>query len=254
MDISNLSIKEIKNLIADGGSEELWQAVQNDGRKGVQALLKVKQREEKERLRVAGLYKYEHECARRGHAVVAGVDEVGRGPLAGPVVVSAVILPPDFFIEKLNDSKKLSEAVREKLYDIIMENAVAVNTAVIDEKTIDRINIYQAAMNGMYQAIYGLKVKPDEVLIDAMPLDSLDIAHQSIVKGDAKSASIAAASIIAKVTRDRMMNEFDKIYPQYGFAQNKGYGTKEHVEALQKYGPCKIHRCSFEPVKSMVKF
>lgn len=254
MDISKLSIKEIKSLLETNADEKIWQAIQSDTRKGVQNLLKAKLRQEKEYQRVANLYKYENECALRGHKFVAGVDEVGRGPLAGPVVVSAVILPLNFFIEKLNDSKKLSEATREKLYDIILQNALAVNTAVIDEKTIDRVNIYQAAMNGMYQAIYGLKIKPEEVLIDAMPLDSLDIPHQSIIKGDAKSASIAAASIVAKVTRDRMMNEFDKIYPQYGFAQNKGYGTKEHIEALQKYGPCKIHRCSFEPIKSMIKF
>ena len=155
-------------------------------------------------------------------------------------------------IEKINDSKKLSEATREKIYDIIRENAIAVNRAIIDEKTIDRVNIYQAAMNGMYEAIYGLNPKPDAVLIDAMPLESLDIYHQSIIKGDAKSASIAAASIVAKVERDRMMNEFDKIYPQYGFAKNKGYGTSEHLEALRKYGPCEIHRKSFEPIKSMV--
>ena len=161
-------------------------------------------------------------------------------------------MPENFFIEKINDSKKLSEATREKIYDIIMENAIAVNRAIIDEKTIDRVNIYQAAMNGMYEAIYGLNPKPDAVLIDAMPLESLDIYHQSIVKGDAKSASIAAASIVAKVERDRMMNEFDKIYPQYGFAKNKGYGTSEHLEALRKYGPCEIHRKSFEPIKSMV--
>ena len=158
----------------------------------------------------------------------------------------------NFFIEKINDSKKLSEATREKIYDIIRENAIAVNRAIIDEKTIDRVNIYQAAMNGMYEAIYGLNPKPDAVLIDAMPLESLDIYHQSIINGDAKSASIAAASIVAKVERDRMMNEFDKIYPQYGFAKNKGYGTSEHLEALRKYGPCEIHRKSFEPIKSMV--
>ena len=161
-------------------------------------------------------------------------------------------MPENFFIEKINDSKKLSEATREKIYDIIRENAIAVNRAIIDEKTIDRVNIYQAAMNGMYEAIYGLNPKPDAVLIDAMPLESLDIYHQSIIKGDAKSASIAAASIVAKVERDRMMNEFDKIYPQYGFAKNKGYGTSEHLEALRKYGPCEIHRKSFEPIKSMV--
>lgn len=133
-----------------------------------------------------------------------------------------------------------------------MENAIAVNRAIIDEKTIDRINIYQAAMNGMYESIYGLDKKADAVLIDAMPLESLDIYHQSIIKGDAKSASIAAASIVAKVERDRMMNEYDKLYPGYGFAKNKGYGTSEHLEALRKYGPCEIHRKSFEPIKSML--
>ena len=206
----------------------------------------------KERQRVANLYTFENGCRANGYKLIAGVDEVGRGPLAGPVVVASVILPKNFFIEKINDSKKLSEATREKIYDIIMENAIAVNRAIIDEKTIDRVNIYQAAMNGMYEAIYGLNPKPDAVLIDAMPLESLDIYHQSIIKGDAKSASIAAASIVAKVERDRMMNEFDKIYPQYGFAKNKGYGTSEHLEALRKYGPCEIHRKSFEPIKSMV--
>ena len=179
----------------------------------------------KERERVANLYTFENECRANGYKLIAGVDEVGRGPLAGPVVIAAVILPDNFFIEKINDSKKLSEATREKIYDIIMENAIAVNRAIIDEKTIDRVNIYQAAMNGMYEAIYGLNPKPDAVLIDAMPLESLEIYHQSIVKGDAKSASIAAASIVAKVERDRMMSEFDGIYPQYGFAKNKVYGT-----------------------------
>ena len=157
------------------------------------------QREMKERQRVANLYTFENECRANGYKLIAGVDEVGRGPLAGPVVVASVILPENFFIEKINDSKKLSEATREKIYDIIMENAIAVNRAIIDEKTIDRVNIYQAAMNGMYEAIYGLNPKPDAVLIDAMPLESLDIYHQSIIKGDAKSASIAAASIVAKV-------------------------------------------------------
>ena len=152
----------------------------------------------------------------------------------------------------LRDCELKNDALMDTLYDIIMENAIAVNRAIIDEKTIDRVNIYQAAMNGMYEAIYGLNPKPDAVLIDAMPLESLDIYHQSIIKGDSKSASIAAASIVAKVERDRMMNEFDKIYPQYGFAKNKGYGTSEHLEALRKYGPCEIHRKSFEPIKSMV--
>lgn len=252
MNIEKLSIKQIKDLMVKECNEELLTAIKNDTRKGVQSIYISYQREMKERQRVANLYTFENECIANGYKLIAGVDEVGRGPLAGPVVVASVILPENFFIEKINDSKKLSEATREKIYDIIMENAIAVNRAIIDEKTIDRVNIYQAAMNGMYEAIYGLNPKPDAVLIDAMPLESLDIYHQSIIKGDAKSASIAAASIVAKVERDRMMNEFDKIYPQYGFAKNKGYGTSEHLETLRKYGPCEIHRKSFEPIKSMV--
>lgn len=252
MNIEKLSIKQIKDLMVKKCNEELLTAIKNDARKGVQSIYISYQREMKERQRVANLYTFENGCRANGYKLIAGVDEVGRGPLAGPVVVASVILPENFFIEKINDSKKLSEATREKIYDIIRENAIAVNRAIIDEKTIDRVNIYQAAMNGMYEAIYGLNPKPDAVLIDAMPLESLDIYHQSIIKGDAKSASIAAASIVAKVERDRMMNEFDKIYPQYGFAKNKGYGTSEHLEALRKYGPCEIHRKSFEPIKSMV--
>lgn len=252
MNIEKLSIKQIKDLMVKECNDELLTAIKNDARKGVQSIYKSYQREMKECQRVANLYTFENECRANGYKLIAGVDEVGRGPLAGPVVVVSVILPENFFIEKINDSKKLSEATREKIYDIIMENAMAVNRAIIDEKTIDRVNIYQAAMNGMYEAIYGLNPKPDAVLIDAMPLESLDIYHQSIIKGDAKSASIAAASIVAKVERDRMMNELDKIYPQYGFAKNKGYGTSEHLEALRKYGPCEIHRKSFEPIKSMV--
>lgn len=252
MNIENLSIKEIKNLMQTSCTTELIEAIKSDSRKGVTNLIKIYEKAQKEIERVRQLYSYERACKDKGYTLIAGVDEVGRGPLAGPVVIASVILPEEFFIEKINDSKKLSEATREKIYNIILENAISINRAIIDEKTIDRINIYQAAMNGMYEAIYGLDVKPDAVLIDAMPLDSLDIYHEAIIKGDSKSASIAAASIVAKVERDRMMNEYDKIYPQYGFAKNKGYGTGEHLEALRKYGPCPIHRKSFEPIKSMV--
>lgn len=252
MDISNLSIKAVKAMFETDFSEELLQAIKSDERKGVQSLLKAYERKLKEEARLREMYKYEHEAWARGHKLVAGVDEVGRGPLAGPVVVAAVILPHDCFIEKLNDSKKLSEATREKLYDEILAKAVAVSRAVIDEKTIDRINIYQATMNGMYEAIFGLNPQPEEVLIDAVKLNRLEIPSTSIIKGDAKSASIAAASIVAKVERDRMMKEMDKIYPEYEFAKNKGYGTAEHLAALRKYGACKIHRRSFEPIKSMV--
>lgn len=252
MNIEKLSIKEIRALVENNCTTELIEAIKSDSRKGVTNLIKIYEKAQKEIERVRQLYSYERSCKSKGYNLVAGVDEVGRGPLAGPVVIASVILPEEFFIEKINDSKKLSEATREKIYDIILENAISVNRAIIDEKTIDRINIYQASMNGMYEAIYGLAVKPDAVLIDAMPLDSLDIYHEAIIKGDSKSASIAAASIVAKVERDRMMNEYDKIYPQYGFAKNKGYGTSEHLAALKKYGPCPIHRKSFEPIKSMV--
>lgn len=252
MDISKLSIKALKAKLENEFSEELLQEIQQDARKGVQSIFKAYKRKLLEHERIHELYKYEREAWARGHNLVAGVDEVGRGPLAGPVVIASVILPHDCFIEKLNDSKKLSEATREKLYDIILAKAIAVSRAVIDEKTIDRINIYQATMNGMYEAIYGLNPKPDEVLIDAVKLNKLEIPTTSIIKGDAKSASIAAASIVAKVERDRMMKEMDKIYPEYEFAKNKGYGTAEHLTALKKYGPCKIHRHSFEPIKSMV--
>ena len=165
--------------------------------------------------------------------------------------MAAVILPHDLCLPKLNDSKKISAKVREELFDEIQEKAIAVGTALIDAQTIDRVNIYQATINGMYEAIFSLRPEPQEVLIDAVPLDRLPMASESIIKGDAKSASIAAASIIAKVTRDRLMDEYDKVYPEYGFAQHKGYGTAQHIEALKKYGPCPIHRRSFEPVRSL---
>ena len=162
-----------------------------------------------------------------------------------------MILPRGLYLPKLNDSKKISAKVREELYELLQEKAVAVGTALVDAKTIDRVNIYQATINGMYEAIFSLQPEPQKVLIDAVPLEGLPMPSLSLVKGDAKSASIAAASIIAKVTRDRLMDAYDKEYPQYGFARHKGYGTAEHIEALRKYGPCPIHRLSFEPVKSM---
>ena len=197
------------------------------------------------------LYEYERSFEAEGRTYIAGVDEAGRGPLAGPVVVAAVILPSGLFLPKINDSKKLSPKVRDELYDKIIAQAVAVERAIIDAATIDRVNIYQATVNGMYDAIFGLQPQPSQVLIDAVRLDRLPMPSLPLIKGDAKSASIAAASIIAKVERDRIMNEYDKLYPVYGFAQHKGYGTAQHVEALQKYGPCPIHRRSFEPVKSL---
>lgn len=195
------------------------------------------------------LYQYEEQLEDLGIKYIAGVDEVGRGPLAGPVVVAAVILPLNLRIKGINDSKKLSLKKRNELYKIILNEALAVNVSFIDERVIDEINIYEATKKGMLEAISGLKIKPEHVLIDAMPLRELAIAHTSIIHGDALSASIGAASIIAKVTRDEYMDKMDIKYPNYGFKHHKGYCTKEHLEVLEKYGPCEIHRKSFAPVK-----
>ena len=195
------------------------------------------------------LYQYEEQLEDLGIKYIAGVDEVGRGPLAGPVVVAAVILPLNLRIKGINDSKKLSLKKRNELYKIILNEALAVNVSFIDERVIDEINIYEATKKGMLEAISGLKIKPEHVLIDAMPLRELAIAHTSVIHGDALSASIGAASIIAKVTRDEYMDKMDIKYPNYGFKHHKGYCTKEHLEALEKYGPCEIHRKSFAPVK-----
>ncbi len=197
---------------------------------------------------VINLYQFEEELIDAGMELIAGVDEVGRGPIAGPLVVSAVILPCTCRIKGLNDSKQLSEKKREELYKIILKEAIAINTVFINEKDIDKSDIYRATQKGMLQAIKGLKIVPEHVLIDAMPLKELDIPHTSIVKGDARSASIAAASIVAKVTRDNFMTKMDFKYPNYGFARHKGYCTKEHVSNLEKYGPCQIHRKTFAPV------
>lgn len=189
---------------------------------------------------------YENELYNKGIKYIAGVDEVGRGPLVGPVVTAAVILPVDFYDERINDSKKVTEKKREVLYDVIMENAVSVGIGMSSSEVIDEINILEATKKAMKEALNNLSVKPEHVLIDAVKLD-IDIPSTSIIKGDAKSQSIAAASIIAKVTRDRMMYELDKEHPEYDFAHNKGYGTKKHIEAIRKYGILKEHRKSFAP-------
>lgn len=250
--VADCTIKELEAALTAGPvSEEFLAACREDPRKAAARLVRRYEKAQTEHERLLKLYAYEHAAWARGHEIVAGVDEAGRGPLAGPVSVAAVILPHDLCLPKLNDSKKLSAKVREELFDEIQEKAIAVGTALIDAQTIDRVNIYQATINGMYEAIFSLQPAPQEVLIDAVPLDRLPMPSEPIIKGDAKSASIAAASIIAKVTRDRLMDEYDKIYPEYGFAQHKGYGTAQHIEALKKYGPCPIHRRSFEPVRSI---
>ena len=198
---------------------------------------------EAERARIENLKKYEKEYAEYGY--ICGIDEVGRGPLAGPVVAGAVILPKDCVILYINDSKKLTAAKREELYDIIMEKAVAVGIGMASPARIDEINILQATYEAMREAISKLSVKPDLLLNDAVTIPGVDIRQVPIIKGDAKSISIGAASIVAKVTRDRMMAEYDKIMPEYGFASNKGYGSAEHIAALKKVGPSPIHRASF---------
>ena len=192
------------------------------------------------------VYEKEYES----HGWICGIDEVGRGPLCGPVVASAVILPKDCQILYLNDSKKLSEKKREELYDVIMEQAIAVGVGMATPQRIDEINILQATYEAMRQAISNLNVKPAVLLNDAVTIPEVDIPQIPIIKGDAKSVSIAAASIIAKVTRDRMMVEYDRIYPGYDLASNKGYGTKVHMEALKTVGPCEIHRRTF--IKNIV--
>lgn len=196
------------------------------------------------------LYKYENELREKNINIIGGVDEVGRGPLIGDVVAACVVLPKDFVLEGLTDSKKLSEKKRELFYDIIKEKALAIGIGKVSPEEIDKLNIYEATKKAMTIAINEVrsKITLEHVLIDAMPLD-LDIPVTSIIKGDAKSISIAAASVIAKVTRDRDLYELDKLYPMYDLANNKGYGTKKHIEALKKYGITKYHRLSYAPVR-----
>ena len=198
---------------------------------------------EAEKKRMYEMFSYEREHG--GAEFICGIDEVGRGPFAGPVVACAVILPKDCDILYLNDSKKLSEKKREELFIEIKDKAISYGIGIVDEKVIDEINILQATFEAMRQAINNLSVKPDILLNDAVTIPGVDIPQVPIIKGDAKSASIAAASIVAKVTRDHMMVELNEKYPGYDFDKNKGYGTKAHIEGLKKYGPCEIHRRSF---------
>lgn len=203
----------------------------------------------KEKLKFSRMSRYERELWKEGLSLIAGVDEAGRGPLAGPVVAAAVILPKDTFLPGLDDSKKLSPRKREKIFSEIWKEAEAVGVGVVDEVIIDRINILQATYLAMRQAVTELKVSPDCLLVDGMTIPNQDTLQLAIVKGDSLSISVAAASIVAKVTRDRIMVEQDKHFPQYGFAKHKGYGTKGHLRALDEYGVCSLHRRSFSPVK-----
>ena len=201
---------------------------------------------EKEFERLTNLKSIETELYKKGFEHICGIDEAGRGPLAGPVVVAGVIMPKDSMIEGINDSKKVSEKKREKLYDIILEEAISYSVAIIGQDVIDDINILNATKQGVTKVVEELDVKPNLILVDALThINTKGIPYDSIIKGDAKCYNIAAASIIAKVTRDRIMRQWDEIYPQYGFINHKGYGTVKHIEALKEYGPCPIHRRSF---------
>ena len=219
----------------------------------IQAIAKRKKEIQKrldEDERLEGMLAYEKECYARGMELIAGVDEVGRGPLAGPVVAAAVILPKACKIPGLNDSKKIPKSKHKEIYEAVLQNAIAIGIGIKDNHVIDQVNIYEATKLAMMEAIGQLEPQPQHLLIDAMKLD-LPIPQTSIIKGDANSLSIAAASIVAKVTRDQMMEEFDREYPGYDFAQNAGYGTAKHLAGLDKLGVTPIHRRSFEPVKSM---
>ena len=241
-------IEEIKNEFKAACESELpvfVETYEKDPRSGVQALVAKARKgiEALEKKRTEGMKKYEKEYASYGY--ICGIDEAGRGPLAGPVVAGAVILPKDSQILYLNDSKQLSERKREELYDVIMREAVAVGIGYASHTRIDEINILQATYEAMRQAIGSLSVQPDLLLNDAVTIPGVEIRQVPIIKGDARSVSIAAASIVAKVTRDRLMVEYDKTYPEYHFADNKGYGSAVHIEALKKHGATPIHRKSF---------
>lgn len=249
-------INEIKKIFQAADTMKLPELIEQyakDQRSGVQALVKSAQKRiealnrEKERTELMKRYEYEY----AGYTYICGIDEVGRGPLAGPVVAGAVILPKDCDILYLNDSKQLSEKKREELYDIIMEKAVATGLGYVAPERIDEINILQATYEAMRQAISSLEVKPNLLLNDAVTIPGVDIRQIPIIKGDAKSISIAAASIMAKVTRDRLMAQYDEVFPEYGFSGNKGYGSQAHIEAIKKYGPTPIHRRSF--IKNIVE-
>lgn len=206
-----------------------------------------------DKARVAELYHYENKLYRDGYKLVAGVDEAGRGSLVGPVVVGAVILKPNFYFERLDDSKKLSPKIREKLYDEIVANALSVASVAVSVEEVDFMNVYRATLKGMIRAVHALSITPEFVLIDAMKIELENIPVQSIVHGDSLSASIAAASIVAKVTRDRLADGWSKQFPAYHFEKNRGYGTREHLAAIRDFGFTDLHRRSFNPVKSMLQ-
>lgn len=254
------TIKEIKAELAKltDLNDERWVAFELDNRSGVQSAIRQRKKaiqallDEDERLEA--MFRYERELYAKGYQAIAGIDEVGRGPLAGPVVTACVILPKDCKIAGLNDSKKIPKSKHKAIYQAVIDSALGVGIGIVEQEMIDQVNIYEATKIGMLEAVQQIKgqvTTPDYLLIDAMKLGT-QIPQQSIIKGDANSLSIAAASIVAKVTRDRIMADYDQQFPGYGFAQNAGYGTAEHLEGLKKYGVSPIHRKTFEPIKGML--
>ncbi|OPJ55638.1 ribonuclease HII [Alkalithermobacter paradoxus] len=255
--LEKLNVKQINEIINNLETHEYLKYIdilKNDKRASVQkiALKLAKKLDDirKEEIRIQNMKIFENEGYKRGFRYIGGIDEAGRGPLAGPVVAAVVVLSEDTIIEGINDSKKLSLTKREELFDIIKEKAIDYGIGIVNSDEIDDINILNATYSAMKKAINNLKNTPDYLLIDAAKIPSIDIPQNSIIKGDSKSISIAAASILAKVTRDRIMEEYDSVYPQYDFKKHKGYGTKEHYEAIKTYGITPIHRKSF--LKSII--
>jgi ribonuclease HII len=251
--MNKMPIAKIQQLLfSEEADETLIASLEKDERAGVRRLLEKWQKQQQKEQELLEKFKemtrFEQKLRSQGYKSIAGIDEVGRGPLAGPVVAAAVILPEDFYLPGVDDSKKLNEQKREELFEKIQQEAEAIGIGVIEATEIDEINILEASKKAMLQAIVEIQSAPDYLLVDAVRLDT-PYPSESLIKGDARSISIAAASIVAKVTRDRMMKKLDGVYPQYGFASNMGYGTAAHLDALKKYGATPIHRMSFAPVK-----
>ncbi|KLU64696.1 MULTISPECIES: ribonuclease HII [Desulfosporosinus] len=251
--LSQMNIKEVEIALYNDPSPRMLAACQNDPRQGVRRLaerqIKHQQAQAQEDARVQGLLIEEKKLWQKGFLLIAGIDEAGRGPLAGPVVAAACILPTRFTLPGLNDSKALTESKREKLFSQIQNQAIDYAIGSAEPAEIDVLNILQATKLAMKRAVEGLTVRPHYLLIDALTLPAVNLPQLPLVRGDQLSASIAAASILAKVTRDRLMVELDALYPEYTFSKNKGYGTSEHMKVLRRLGPCPLHRKSFAPVK-----
>lgn len=260
MELQQMKLKELEPILRQASEQELpglLEQLQQDPRSAAQKLAVKYQRQlqkkEAERKRIAAMWQYEQAARQSGYRWIAGTDEVGRGPLAGPVVAAAVILPDHAELPEINDSKKLTEKQREQLDALIKAQAIAWSIAACSEQEIDTINILEASRLAMQQAVSNLAQPADFVLVDGLPNPQIKLPAQAIVKGDSKSISIAAASILAKVYRDHLMDSYDQQYPGYGFAANKGYPTAEHVQAIMELGPCPIHRMTFRPLCDFCK-